>query len=70
MTDPEYYAIIEVEMLEVDIANDWQGRSIMDKTFGSRSMRSWSLEVEREGEEVAIIFYSLDVGGFQEWVSV
>lgn len=70
MTDPEYYATIEVEMLEVDIANDWRGRSIMDKTFRSRSMRSWSLEVEREGEEVAIIFDSLDVGGFQEWVSV
>lgn len=42
----------------------------MDKTFERRSMRSWSLEVEREGEEVAVIFDSLDVGGFQEWVPV
>lgn len=38
----------------------------MDKTLRSRSMRSWSLQVEREAEEVAVIFDSLDVRCFQE----
>lgn len=33
-------------------------------------MRSWSLEMERKGDEVVVIFDSLDVEGFQEWVPI